>query len=296
MFDDFTQSYDTLEKSGIENPLFETLRLFDLLAGGAIRKTNLSGSSGSRIDMMDVIQKRRQGVPWEYILGEAHFMGNLFICTPDTLIPTDETRALVNAALQSIREKQAHENDLVLIELGTGCGNIASTLAMHTNHIRILASDISPAAVAVAKRNVDKYKLGDRISLFCGDLFSPFLAMGYKGTIDFVVCNPPYIPTATLNKLSPEIIGHEPRVALDGGPYGIDVFRRLITDSLAMLKPGGMLLFEIGERQEKLASRLIEKNCGYEGISYFEDEGKIRVLRVQKKRMRENDISAETVQ
>jgi release factor glutamine methyltransferase len=283
MFDDFTQSYATLEKAGVENPLFETLRLFDLLAGGAIRKANLSGSSGLRIDMQDVIRKRKQGMPWEYILGEAHFMGNLFICTPDTLIPTDETRVLVNAALESIRKKEAHDDHLVLIELGTGCGNIASTLAMHTNHIRILASDISPAAVAVAKRNIDNYKLGDRISLFCGDLFSPFHTMGYEGTIDFVVCNPPYIPTASLEKLSPEIIDHEPRLALDGGPYGIDIFRRLIAGSLAMLKPGGVLFFEIGERQEKLAARLIEKNGGYEDIIYFEDEGKIRVLRAQKR-------------
>lgn len=283
MFDDFTQSYATLEKAGIENPLFETLRLFDLLAGGTIRKASLTGSSGPRIDMQDIIQKRKQGVPWEYILGEAHFMGNLFICTPDTLIPTDETRVLVNAALESIREKEAHDNNLILIELGTGCGNIASTLAMHTKHIKILASDISPAAVAVAKKNIDKYKLVDRISLFCGDLFLPFQTMGYEGTIDFVVCNPPYIPTASLDKLSPEIIDHEPRVALDGGPYGIDVFRRLIADSLTMLKSEGMLFFEIGERQEKLAARLIEKNGGYEDLVYFRDEGKIRALRAKKR-------------
>ena len=103
------------------------------------------------------------------------------------------------------------------------------------------------------------------------------------------MCNPPYIPTASLSKLSPEIIDHEPRVALDGGPFGIDLYRRLIADSQFMLKPEGMLFFEIGERQEKMASRLLEKNGGYEDVQYFTDDGKIRAIRATKKDNK-NDI------
>ena len=189
----------------------------------------------------------------------------------------------MNAVLESILEKEASEKDLVLIELGTGCGNIASAIAMRSKHIRVLASDISPKAVAVARRNIEADKLGDRVSLFCGDLFAPFLDMGVHGKIDFVVCNPPYIPTASLKKLSPEIADREPRVALDGGPYGIDIFRRLVTGSLLMLKPGGMLFFEIGERQEKLAARLIEKSGGYDAIGCFGNDGIIRALSAMKK-------------
>jgi release factor glutamine methyltransferase len=283
MFKDFIESYETFEKSGFDNPLVETLRLFDLLSGGAIRTTKLSTAADLGINISTAIEKRKESMPWEYILGKAHFMGNLFECTPDTLIPTDETRTLVNAALQSILEKEAVEKNLLLVELGTGCGNIAASLAMHTKHIRILASDISPKAIAVAQRNIDAYNLADRVSLFCGDLFSPFQGEEYNGKVDFIVCNPPYIPTASLSKLSPEIIDHEPRVALDGGPYGINIFKRLIADSLIVLKPRGVLFFEIGERQEKLAARLLEKNGGYGDICYFEDEGIIRALSAPKK-------------
>jgi release factor glutamine methyltransferase len=283
MFKEFMQSCRVFEKSGLEDPLFETLRLFDLLSGGAIRKDKLTALTDRNLDISSVIQKRKAGVPWEYILGQAYFMGNLFECTSATLIPTEETRVLVNAALESIREKEAAEKDLLLIELGTGCGNIAAAIALRSKHVRILASDVSLAAVAIARRNVDASGLAGRISLFCGDLFAPFLSGGYAGKIDFVVCNPPYIPTASLNKLPSEIIDHEPRVALDGGPYGIDIFRRLIADSLTFLKPGGTLFFEIGERQEKLAARLLEKNGGYEGIVYFQDEGIIRALGAKKK-------------
>jgi len=283
MFDDFTSSYETLEKSGIENPLFETLRYFDLLSGGAIRNAGRGDRARPHIEMTALIQQRKEGVPWEYILGEAHFMGKLFVCTKDTLIPTDETWVLVKAALNWIHEQEARGEGPLVIELGTGCGNIACSLAMNTQSARILASDVSADAVNVAKLNVSRYSLANRVSLFCGDLFAPFHELGYDGSVDCVVCNPPYIPTGSLEKLDREIVENEPRVALDGGPYGIDIFRRLIADSLTMLKPEGKLFFEIGERQDKLATRLLEKNAGYKEIEYFTYEGNIRALRAVKK-------------
>lgn len=289
MFEEFLQSYDTFEHSGFDKPLLETLRLYDLLSGGALRNTNVASLPQKTVDLPAMIQKRKLGIPWEYILGKAYFMGHLFDCSPDTFIPTEETRVLVHAALDTIHKKELINSDLVLIELCTGCGNIAVCLAMHSAQIKILAADISPAAVAIAKRNVNNFNLQNRITLFSGDLFSPFQAMAYAGKVDFVVCNPPYIPTASLSKLSPEIIDHEPRVALDGGPFGIDLYRRLIADSQFMLKPEGMLFFEIGERQEKMASRLLEKNGGYEDVQYFTDDGKIRAIRATKKDNK-NDI------
>jgi release factor glutamine methyltransferase len=285
MFEDFLQSYSMFEQSGFEKPLLETLRLYDLLLGGALRNTDLASLSQKPVDLLAMIQKRKLGIPWEYILGKTYFMGHLFDCSPDTFIPTEETSVLVQAALEHIHKKELVTSDLVLIELCTGCGNIAVCLAMHSTHIKILASDISTTAVAIAKKNADTFNLQDRISFYSGDLFSPFQAMGYAGKVDFVVCNPPYIPTASLSKLSPEIIDHEPRVALDGGPFGIDLYRRLINDSQFMLKPEGMLFFEIGERQETLASWLLEKNGGYENIQYYTDDGKIRAIRTTKKRL-----------
>jgi release factor glutamine methyltransferase len=114
---------------------------------------------------------------------------------------------------------------------------------MNSDRTKILACDISPEAVMIAKRNVDNFFLKGRVSIFCGDLFAPFRELGCEEGIDLVVCNPPYIPTGSLCKLSKEILDHEPKIALDGGPFGIDFHRRLITDSFSMLKPKGGLIF-----------------------------------------------------
>ncbi len=284
MFHDFLRSYTLIEQAGTENSLYETLRLFDLLSSGALRGATLTHAEGEQINLELAIQKRKKGMPWEYILGKAHFMGRMFFCTPDTLIPTDETRVLVNAVLESLCKKESAGKTLTLIEVGTGCGNIAVSIALQAQQVSVLASDISSAAVEIARRNVAKFKLEDRISLAVGDLFAPYAGVEYEENIDCIVCNPPYIPTSSLSKLSAEIIDHEPLVALDGGPYGINIYRRLITDAQPLLKPDGVLLFEIGERQETLVTRVIEKSGGYQNIEYFKDGDKIRAIRATKKR------------
>jgi release factor glutamine methyltransferase len=190
---------------------------------------------------------------------------------------------LVKVALSFVEKKQKFQRDLTIIDMGTGCGNIAVSLAMNAENVKILASDISPAAVELAQVNVDKFKLQQRISLFCGDLFSPFHGSGYEGKIDMVVCNPPYIPTTSLSKLPSEIIDYEPTVALDAGAYGIGFFRRLISDSVTLLKPGGILVFEIGAGQEKLVTRLIQRSKTYGDIGFFDDGEQIRVISTTKK-------------
>jgi len=284
MFNDFLQSYTAFEISGVKNSLFETLRLFDLLSSGALRRANLSLLDEEKIDLHGLIRKRKQGIPWEYILGQAYFMGHLFLCSPDTLIPRDKTKLLVDAALDSIQKRERVDNNLTLIDIGTGCGNIAITVAMHSRYTKILASDISHAAVSVAQNNICRLNLQHRIALFWGDLFAPFQSLGYEGEIDFVVCSPPYMPTGALSNPSSEVPIHEPHVALDGGPFGIDFYRRLINESLPMLKPDGMLLFEIGERQEKPVIRMLEKNGGYYDIEFFADNATVRAISAVKKK------------
>jgi release factor glutamine methyltransferase len=229
------------------------------------------------------MKKRSQGtMPMEYILGKAVFMGYEFLCTPDTLIPTEDTDLLVQVAAGHARKLNKADKPCTIIEIGTGCGNIAISLALQVKNARILASDISPEAVAVAQQNVEKHHVKEKVSLFCGDMFSPFQNLGYHGAIDMVVCNPPYIPTTSLAKLSADIVDHEPLVALDGGPYGIDAYRRLIAGAREFLSPSGMLLFEIGERQEKFVERLFKKNGGYQGVVHFKKHDKIRVMGAQK--------------
>jgi release factor glutamine methyltransferase len=211
-------------------------------------------------------------------MGKAQFMGRAFHCSPATLIPREETGGLVEATLAVIRREQQTKQALTLVEIGIGCGNITVSLALATEHMRIFASDVSSAAVEIAKRNVAEFGLQDRVALFCGDLFEPFEQEGLERNVDIIVCNPPYIPTNSLSKLPPEIIDFEPRLALDGGPYGIDIYLRLVSESPRMLKAGGSLLFEIGERQERLVQHLFDRNV-YQQIEPIYYATKVRGFR-----------------
>lgn len=276
-FEDFLRSYAIYKKQGVGNHLFETLRLFDVLSGGKLIEA-LSIQDLETLDVASIAKKRRQGVPLEYILGKAPFMGKTFYCTNDTLIPRQETSLLVTTAKDIISRRKKHGSGMqTVVEIGTGCGNIAVSLALLCDDgVRILASDISPSALKIARRNVNKFHVHEKIMLFCGDLFEPF--DDYQGKTDMVICNPPYIPTTSLKKLDPEIIGHEPIVALDGGHYGIDFFRRLINGASTVLKHGGVLIFEIGEGQEKLVKRLFAGKDVYKNIEYYKYEDDIRVV------------------
>jgi release factor glutamine methyltransferase len=214
---------------------------------------------------------RKTGIPLEYVVGEASFAGIRLYCTPDTLIPREETELLLRVASEWVVELQgAHEHDLTLADIGTGTGNLAIALALNTDATKILASDISPAAVAVAGRNVARYDLRDRVTLFCGDMLAAIKDGGYR-ELDMVVCNPPYIPTASLAKLAPEIRDHEPEVALNAGAYGLDIFRSLISEAPTVLRQGGVLAFEIGHGQEKLVTLLLQRNGNYADVRYHRD-------------------------
>jgi release factor glutamine methyltransferase len=279
MFNHFIQTYNVFNESGVDNPLLETLRLFDLLSGNALRKMDLYPLTEKKIDLADLAQKRKEGMPLEYIIKMATFMGLAFYCSSGALIPREETELLAKVTIDLIKERQGIENNLIIVDVGTGCGNIAVSLAMNSEHTKILAVDISQSAIEIAQKNVNKFNLQQRISLFCGDLFSPINDLGYEEKIDVIVCNPPYIPTGSLSKLAPEIIDHEPKVALDAGPFGINFYRRLINDSLSILKPNGILVFEIGVGQEKLVARLLEKKEGYKNIVFFDDGLNVRVIK-----------------
>ena len=262
--------------------LLKVLQFYDLVAGRDPCET-LPVEDSQVLAVANVLEQLARVVPPQYILGRAVFMDNTFYCTSDTLIPRPETGVLVQTACDYLEEKKRNGSPAqTVIEIGTGCGNIAVSLAMRCDEgVRILASDISPAAVEVARRNVQKYQVDGSVSLFCGDLYEPFRE--HQDAVDMVLCNPPYIPTTSLKKLARQIIDHEPVIALDGGPYGVDIFRRLLSGAPAFLKKGGVLAFEIGEGQEKLIERLLSGNGAFENICFSEYEGKVRVISATKK-------------
>ena len=262
--------------------LQKILQFYDLAAGREARRS-LSTEDPQCVAVAKVLEQLERGVPPQYILGRALFMGHTFYCTSDTLVPRPETGLLVQTAYAYIeRKKQNGSPSQTVLEIGTGCGNIAVSLAMLCGEdVRILASDISGSAVEVARRNVQKYRVDGRVSLFCGDLYEPFC--DHRGGADMVLCNPPYIPTTSLKKMARGIIDHEPLVALDGGPYGLAIFRRLLSGAPTFLKREGVLVFEIGEGQEKLIERLLSTSGAYKEIEFFKYEGKVRVVSAVKK-------------
>ena len=283
IYDYFDEVYTSFQKSGLQNPLLETHCLFELLSGGMLTPTDVRILEHGNIDFNDFVKKRIEKIPREYIIGMTSFMGRTFCCHPGTFIPKKQTEILCRVAIEYIKREKKLLNRLNIIDMCTGCGNIAITLALNLDDSTIYGLDIDPAAIETAKINVDMYGLGEKVILSCGDLYASFKNLEYENKIDCVVCNPPYIPTGSLRKLSSEIIDYEPRIALDGGPYGISFYRRLIHDTLSILKSKGLLIMEIGRGQEELVARLLKGKKYYENIQYHGEGKEIRVVSAVKK-------------
>lgn len=224
-----------------------------------------------------LIRRRAGREPVAYITGERDFWSMPLLVTPAVLIPRPETERLVEAVLESLPEGDT----LRILEPGTGSGAVSVALARERPSLRVFASDRSLEALAVAAKNAVRHGAADRIDFFAGDWLSP---VSDRAGFDAVVCNPPYIPSRTVDKLQPEVARFEPRRALDGGPDGLDAVRRLAVDALGCLRPGGTLLFEIGFDQGPAVCRIVAGTGGFSDPEILKDyAGKDRVVRVCKR-------------
>ena len=243
--DALRQARDKLRASGVEDAGFESEYLLRH-ALGCTREfllialdSDVSSSDQLRFD--SIIARRADGEPSAYITGHKEFYGLDFKVDPRALIPRPETELLVELALDFAARRTSRDEGLNIAEVGVGCGAIAIALAVNLSGARIVATDISPAALNLASENVSRHGVEDRVTLLNGDLLDPV-----SGPIDILVSNPPYIPSAHLAALPREIRDHEPRVALDGGEDGITVIDRLIRQAKYKLRPGGAMFVEIG--------------------------------------------------
>jgi len=209
----------------------------------------------------DMLQKRAQGVPFHYIVGEKEFMSLPFFVDENVLIPRGDTEILAQQALDAIRAL-SYSN---VLELCTGSGCIAVTLA-HYAGIGVTATDISPQALAVARANARRHHVSARICFYEGDLYE---ALPPGRRFQLIVSNPPYIPTGVLPNLPPDV-GREPRLALDGGPDGLDFYRRIVTGSLLFLQPRGQLMVECGFDQGGDIARLLAAQ-GFTDVCVLKD-------------------------
>ena len=189
------------------------------------------------------VRARAAHVPLAYVLGRREFMGLHFCVTRDTLIPRPDTELLVQCAIDFLRVRMLTcAKELYIADLGTGTGAIALSLLHHMNGTRADAVDLSPSAADVAHENAVHLGLADRISVYTGDLTAPLVGKRY----DMIVSNPPYIPSADIESLMPEVRLYEPRLALDGGADGLSFYRRIMAEAPAFLKEGGALAVEVG--------------------------------------------------
>jgi release factor glutamine methyltransferase len=202
-----------------------------------------------------------------YERGQVTFMGVEVAVARGALVPRAETELLGETALRTARE---HEHQYLggprIVDMCCGAGNLACALAMRLPLARVWASDLTDGCVTVARKNVARLGLEDRVAVHQGDLFASLIGRGLEGSIDLIVCNPPYISEKRLSGDRAALLAAEPREAFDGGPYGLSIHQRVIKDALAYLRPGGWLLFEFGLGQERQLELLFGRSKAYEDV------------------------------
>jgi release factor glutamine methyltransferase len=229
-------------------------------------------------EFRELVRRAGEQEPIAYLAGKAPFFNLEFIVTRDVLIPRPDTETLVENVLQLARRTTGFETPRVL-ELGTGSGCIAAAIAHHHKHATVIATEISPAALAVARQNIERLGLNDRVTLLEGDLFEPLAQSVDQHAFDLIVSNPPYIPTAQIDKLDRSVREYEPLQALDGGLDGLAVHRRILAGAHLRLRSGGQILLEIAFDQGELSRTVASQYSGFREIRILKDHaGNERVL------------------
>ncbi len=214
---------------------------------------------------LEAIARRAHHEPIQYITGHQEFYGLRLSVTPAVLIPRPETEHLVEAVLARL----PHGTPTAIADVGTGSGAIAIALASHLPLATITALDISPEALAIARINAETHKVTDRIRFIESDLLNALSPPDHiEPRFDAIVSNPPYVPTIDLPTLHPEVRQYEPAAALFAGPEGLDIYRRLIPQARAALKPAGLLAMEIGQGQREAIAALL---AGWNEVSFVND-------------------------
>lgn len=207
--------------------------------------------AGELAVLREGVKRRGAGEPLQYVTGEMPFRHIVLKCAPGVLIPRPETEVLVDCVLEFIDKQGAPQR---VLEIGTGTGCISLSIAGERPGTSVVATDISEDAVALATRNREALSCEDSVQIVHTDIAEGVEGV-HGGAFDVLVSNPPYIPSALVDILPREVGGYEPRLALDGGEDGLDVFRRIVEVAKGALRPGGLMAFELHEDCLQLAAR-----------------------------------------
>ena len=210
-------------------------------------------SQAFRVTFDGLIARRGKREPLAYITGQREFYGRVFAVEPGVLIPRPETELIVDAVLEIARARTAPR----ILDIGTGSGCLAITVATELPAALLTATDTSGAALGVARENARQFGVETRITLRSGDLLA-----GADGPFDIIMSNPPYVPDPERFSLDPEVRDYEPGAALFAGRDGLDVIRRLVPAAAAALAPGGWLIFEIGAGQADAVQEIVHRTPG----------------------------------
>jgi release factor glutamine methyltransferase len=231
-------------------------------------------TDAERAQFRDLIRRRADGCPVAYLVGTKDFYLLTFEVTPAVLIPRPDTETLVQAGVDFLKGKPTP----TVLDLCTGSGCVGVSVAHHVKAARVTATDVSPEASAVAARNAARLGVSDRVTVLTGDLFAPLPA---DARFDLIACNPPYVSPSEIQALDPGVRDFEPRLALDGGPDGLQFYRRIATAAAGWLKPTGGLMLEVGWTQDA-AVRDLFAAAGWTSLGSVKDlAGRWRVVRLK---------------
>jgi release factor glutamine methyltransferase len=224
-----------------------------------------------------LLKRRLTHEPIQYIIGETEFYSLPFKVTPETLIPRPETELLVDKVIEQCQQNYSDEDDIQILDVGTGSGCIAIAIAKSVENSGITAVDISHEALKIAYGNAQAHEVDIKFKEI--DALKPW-PTDYLNTFDIVVSNPPYVSFSEYKKLQPEIIDYEPKTSLLGGNDGLDFYRKFSNILPTLLKPNAFAFFEIGERQAASVKN-IYADAGFSGLQIYDDlAGKNRVVKM----------------
>ncbi len=270
---------DFLGRKGVESPrLHSELLLAQILA---LKRLHLYLEFGRALSeeessrFRDFLQRRARREPLQHILGTTSFCGLELRVNGQVLVPRPETEVLAEAAWSFLQRRAAAGPEPVFLDFATGSGCVALAMLKHCPTARGLALDISPEALHVARENAATLGLSERLEFIQSDAFVQVPA---SFRADLLVANPPYIPTAEIDSLSPEVRDHDPRLALDGGDDGLAFYRLLAREAPGRLAADGRLMAEFGDGQDKAIVSLLEQ-AGWSVESVLPDlSGRPRVV------------------